>query len=97
MYSQNNTLVLDLVNEHIKQKNNLIEKGIEGYLALKYNVSKPTVEKILNITNNLKVKGFEKYIYPDGKECYYDKDFCFMTVNPEEVIYHYKEGMLNEN
>lgn len=93
MYSQNNTFFADLVNEHIKQRNNLIEKGIEGYLALKYNVPKTTVEKILNNSNNLKVKGFEKYLYADGRECYYDKDFCFMTVNPEEIIYHYKEGV----
>lgn len=90
MFDLDSTSVLDLVNEHIKQRDLLIEKGIEGYLEMKYNVSKSEVEIIKRNVNNLKVKGFEKYLYADGRECYYSKGFCFMTVYPEEVVYHYK-------
>ncbi len=93
MFDLDSTPVLDLVKEYIKQRDLLIEKGFEDYLKMKYNTTKSEIEAVKGNVNNLKVKGFEKHIYPDGKECYYDKGFCFMTVYPEEVVYHYK---LNE-
>ena len=83
------------VTDRIKQHNKLVEEVIEEYMLFKYNVTVEQVKKVSGNTNNFKLKNFHMVGNTNCTD-YFDKDFCFMTVNRgldgSSIVKHFRWG-----
>jgi len=69
-----------------KNFNNNVEKALDEYMVFKYNISGEQIKKIVDNTNNFKLKhnNFLKVVQGHA-EYYYDGDFLFLMVNNRDL------------
>lgn len=72
--------IQDVVHETILSFNNLVESAIEDYFLYKYNISKADLLHMKEISNNFKLKGFEKLVF-QGEDQYLHQGSLFLIVD----------------
>lgn len=77
------------IYDQIKNFNERIEQTLDDYLMFKYNISGEQIKKIVNNTNNFKLKhsNFQRVVQEDF-ESWFDNRELFMTVDRAKLIVH---------